>query len=343
MKNKIGSLIKQHSRGIRIGLIFAFSLIALTGAVQIAFPPLYGQISGSGSGETVHGTGWTSAVRETASTAVPETTAAASETAPEPTPAASPTPKPTETPTKAAPSPKPTAVPTAKPTAAPAETTTTAAVLDDPADPSLLAGHVVVLDPGHQTKANHDLEAISPGSATMKAKTSSGTTGIVTHIPEYQVNLAVGLMLRDYLEARGCTVYLTRTTNDVDLSNIDRAQFAVSKDPDAYLRIHCNGSTNQNLHGVGIYIADSGLYKDQLPAWGGWLAEELCRTTGAANHGVFAGNTYTGLNWATEIPSFLVEMGYLTNPDEDRLLTDPAYQMKLCRGYAAFIARMPKR
>ena len=242
-----------------------------------------------------------------------------------------------------------TATTAATTTAATAATTTatTAATSADHAaiDPTRLAGYVVVLDPGHQTHANYNLEPISPDpeSTIMKAKTSSGTTGIVTGIPEYRVNLDIGLMLRDYLESQGCTVYMTRTENDVDLSNIDRALFALSKEPDVYLRLHCNGSTNQSVAGAGIYIANTGLYASRLPEWGSWLAASLCQATNAANKGVHAGSTYTGLNWATDIPSFLVEMGYMSNPAEDRLLSDPVYQMKLCQGFADFISQMPQR
>lgn len=277
-------------------------------------------------------------------TAEPTATVRPSPT-PAPTPKPTPTVKPTPTPTaKPSPTTKPTAKPspTAKPTAT-AQPTLPASTHPADLDPTRLAGYVVVLDPGHQTTRNRETEPISPGSTVLKAKTSSGTTGIVTLIPEYKVDLIIGLMLRDYLEAQGCTVYMTRTVNDVNLSNIDRALFAVEKDPDVYLRLHCNGSTNQNTHGVGIFIADTGAYAAQLPEWGRWLAAALCRTTGAANGGVHASSSYTGLNWANQIPSFLVEMGYMTNPAEDRLLNDPDYQMLLCRGFADFIAQMPKR
>ena len=145
-----------------------------------------------------------------------------------------------------------------------------------PNDPTRLSGYVVVLDPGHQAKGNREQEPVSPGSLETKDKVTSGTAGIVTGRPESVVNLEISLMLKDFLESQGCTVYMTRETQDVNLSNIERAQFAQSKNPDVYLRLHGNGSTDQNQHGIGIYVADTGIYADQLPVWGQWLADELC-------------------------------------------------------------------
>lgn len=231
---------------------------------------------------------------------------------------------------------------------APSTTTMASTVSPDgpshaPIDPTRLSGYVVVLDPGHQAKGNREQEPVSPGSLETKDKVTSGTAGIVTGRPESVVNLEISLMLKDFLESQGCTVYMTRETQDVNLSNIERAQFALAKEPDVYLRLHGNGSADQNQQGIGIYVADTGIYTDQLPAWGQWLADELCEATGADNQGVDASSRYSGLNWATDIPSFLVEMGYMTNPEEDRLLSDPAYQANLCQGFADFIARMPRR
>ena len=55
--------------------------------------------------------------------------------------------------------------------------------------------------------------------------------------------------------------------------------------------------------------------------------------TGAARDRLWETDSMAGLNWA-EVPTTLVELGYLTDPDEDRLLSDPAYQVKLVQGMA---------
>jgi len=199
----------------------------------------------------------------------------------------------------------------------------------------------VVIDPGHQQKANYELDPLAPGSTEMKPKTKAGTSGVATGRPEYEVNLEIALLLRTWLESQGCTVYMTRTSNDVNISNIERAQFARDHQPDVYMRLHCDGSTDASRNGVGVFVADTGVYVDQLPGWGQQLTNCVCQATGARAGKVNASSNYAGLNWANDMPSFLLEMGYMTNPDEDRRLSDPVYQAKICQGIVDFVALMP--
>ena len=86
-----------------------------------------------------------------------------------------------------------------------------------------LAGLKIGIDPGHQTHANTEREAIAPDSSETKAKVASGTAGVNTRTPEYVVDLQVSLILRDILTAMGAEVKMTREENDVDISNIERA------------------------------------------------------------------------------------------------------------------------
>ena len=143
------------------------------------------------------------------------------------------------------------------------------------------------------------------------------------------------------LEAQGCTVYMTRTSHEVNISNIERAQFAVGKKADVFLRIHCNGSNDPSVHGVKTYVGETGPFADRLPQWGRLLSACQSTTTGAKNLGVDISSRYTGLNWAAAVPSFLLEMGFMSNADEDRLLSDAAYQDQICRGIVDFVQQMP--
>ena len=204
-----------------------------------------------------------------------------------------------------------------------------------------LSGYVVVLDPGHQLHADSAQEALGPDMKGTKDKCSSGTAGVSTGRPEYEVNLEIGLKMRDYLESLGCEVYMTRTTNDVDISNIDRANIALSHSPDVYIRLHCDGSTNSSSRGIGVFVADSGQYAGSISDWGDLLGGCLADATGANYRGCNAGSTYSGLNWAADIPSFLLEMGFMSNATDDKLLSDPDYQQKICEGVADFVSQMP--
>jgi len=204
-----------------------------------------------------------------------------------------------------------------------------------------LTGYVVVLDPGHQQTPNRDQEPLSPTMSGSKDKVSSGTQGVETGRPEYEVNLEIGLLVRAYLEELGCTVYMTRTENDVDISNIERAEFALSYSPDAYIRLHCDGNNDSSRKGIGVFVADSGKHESSMVGWADLLGQALSAATGSTYRGCNASSRYSGLNWATDIPSFLLEMGYMSNPTEDVLLSDPDYQLKICKGIADFIIQMP--
>ena len=57
----------------------------------------------------------------------------------------------------------------------------------------------------------------------------------------------------------------------------------------------------------------------------------MSEATGAKANGIYQRDTYSGLNWS-EVPSILVEMGYMSNPEEDEKLCDPEYQARLVSG-----------
>ena len=198
-------------------------------------------------------------------------------------------------------------------------------------EPGRLTGVKIGIDPGHQAQGNSDQEAVAPGSSETKAKVSSGTYGRFTGVPEYEVNLAVSLKLREALEALGCEVYMTRETNDVDISNQERAIMMNELGVDLVLRIHCNGSTNESAQGIGLYIRATGTNADECMRAAEALLPAMVEATGAESDGIFRRDSYTGLNWS-EVPSILVEMGFMTNEEEDYKLNDPAYQDQLVAG-----------
>jgi len=127
-----------------------------------------------------------------------------------------------------------------------ASTTTTGAVA------TAASAKVVVIDPGHQAKADNSPEPIGPGSSITKPKVASGTAGVVTGVPESKLALAVGLKLRDSLAAHGIKVVMTRTTQNVNISNSQRAQIANKAHADLFVRIHADGSTDHSTHGIHV-------------------------------------------------------------------------------------------
>ena len=205
-----------------------------------------------------------------------------------------------------------------------------------------LAGLVIGIDAGHQAHGNSDQEPVAPGSSETKAKVSSGTQGTASGVPEYEVNLDVSLMLRDVLVSYGAEVHMVRTTNDVDISNVERALMFNEANADVVLRIHCNGSTNSAAEGIGLYVTKTGPIAEESYAIAKVILDAMVNETGADKDGVFRRDTYSGLNWS-EVPSMIVEMGFMSNPQEDMKLQDPEYRQKLVTGMVKGIAQYYER
>jgi N-acetylmuramoyl-L-alanine amidase len=195
---------------------------------------------------------------------------------------------------------------------------------------------LVVIDPGHQLYANNALEPVGPGSTTMKAKVSGGTASYNTGSPESALVLKVGLKLRDALKSYGLDVVMTRETQNVNISNAQRAQAANAAGADLFVRIHADGSTNSTVNGVlMLYPATIKGWTDDIAsesARGANIAlQEMVKATGAKNRGLSARSDLAGFNWS-DVPTFLPEIGLMTNPTEDGLLATDAYQDKIVAG-----------
>lgn len=197
---------------------------------------------------------------------------------------------------------------------------------------------VVVIDPGHQGRGDSTKEPNGPGSDVMKARVTSGTTGVSTGVPEYVMNLEVSLKLKAELENRGYTVYMTRSTHDVNISNMERAQYASSVGADIAVRIHGNGSTNSSVRGAETYAPSyNNPYVSHLAAASQSLSRHIvdkyCAATGFKNRGVFASDTMTGINWS-EVPVTIIELGYMSNASEDQAMQDATMQNNMVQGIA---------
>lgn len=199
-------------------------------------------------------------------------------------------------------------------------------------------GWVVVLDPGHQSKGNSEKEPIGPGATESKAKVSSGTQGCVSGWAEYELNLTVGLLLRDELEQRGYTVYMTREENNVNLSNKERAEYAEEVGGDILVRIHANGSENSKVSGA-LCVAPSSKNKyipdliEESQRLSRCVIDAYCDATGLRNKGLYLADNMSGINWST-MPVTIVEMGYMTNRSDDSNMADPKFEKKIVTGIA---------
>ncbi len=200
------------------------------------------------------------------------------------------------------------------------------------------AEYLIAIDPGHQERGNFGQEPIGPGASEMKTKVAGGTKGTSTGVPEYQLTLDVSLKLRDILKDKGYRVLMIRETNDVDITNSERAKMANETDADVFVRIHANGSENSSANGaMTICQTSSNPYNSELYEKSRSLSQKVLdaytEATGIRKERVWETDTMSGINWCT-VPVTIIEVGYMTNPEEDEKMQEPDFQELMAEGIA---------
>ena len=197
--------------------------------------------------------------------------------------------------------------------------------------------YVICIDPGHQTKGDMSQEPVAPGSSEKKFKVSWGTQGVATKIPEYELTLSASKILKKDLEQMGFKVIMTRETNDVNITNSERAIFANDNNADLVIRIHADGSDDSSTTGASLHIpSQDSQYTSKIYPESNECAKLISlqmKQDGFKVNSIYQRSDLTGFNWS-KVPVVLVEMGFMSNPEEDQKMAETSYQEKMMKSVA---------
>lgn len=182
-----------------------------------------------------------------------------------------------------------------------------------------LAGKIITLDPGH-------------------GGSDSGAVGADGYM-EKQITLPIALKLKQVLESKGATVYMTRT-DDHDVygpfaSGPDelqaRSDVANNHRADVFISIHINAFNNPSVGGIATYYYDKTDYDSKLATA---IQNQIAYEKGfGGDRGIQPGNIYVLRH--TLMPAVLVELGFISNPTEENLLKTDATQQDFANEIAA--------
>jgi N-acetylmuramoyl-L-alanine amidase len=190
---------------------------------------------------------------------------------------------------------------------------------------ALLANLSIVIDPGH---GGPDPGAIGVNNSYEKNNT-----------------LPTGMYLAGFLRAAGAQVILTRTgdyspaTGAYDVkadlqARVDKANNAKS---DLFISIHNDAATSTTANGSTTYFSSYSPVADASHELGLQIQEQLIKALGSYDRGVKDANFYVIKN--TQMPSVLIELGFITHPEESKLLASSAYQEKAMKAVYQGILR----
>ena len=184
----------------------------------------------------------------------------------------------------------------------------------------------VVIDPGHG--------GFDPGAI--------GITGS----KEKEITLAVSLLVGDYLVKNGVEVVYTRSSDYIPWPNNERddlkarVEISNNEKPDVFVSIHANKYYKETAHGIETYYYQGSAASEDLARK---IQGNLINDTGRFDRGIKRGNGLYVVN-NTDATSVLVELGFISNPEEESQLTDPAYQKIYAQSIAkGIIAHLEKR
>jgi len=197
---------------------------------------------------------------------------------------------------------------------------------------SAKTGLTVVIDAGHGGKDN-------------------GVSGIISKTPEADLNLEYAFTLKKKMEEQGYRVIMTRTTKEILYSNLNitnkqkdmrrRMEIIANSGAELMISIHMNFYSARSVRGAQVFYnsSNSGA-KELAKAIQKTLNENVNILYAKRNVVHLAGDYY--ILKQTPLPAVIVECGFLSNVEDEKLLLDKDYKELLCAnialGASAFLA-----
>lgn len=195
----------------------------------------------------------------------------------------------------------------------------------------------IVIDPGHSSTGTPGNEPVSPNSSITKLKDGLGATGKYSNIPEHKTNMSVALLLKKELESKGYNVILTKESVEQSKSNIERAQVGNKNNADLVVRIHADACEDSSVKGASIHVPANNNFTSNFyeisKSYGSKIINTYAQEVNMKNRGVIERNDLTGFNWS-KVPVVLVEMGFLSNKEDDMFVSNDENHPKIAKAIA---------
>lgn len=200
-----------------------------------------------------------------------------------------------------------------------------------------LSGFKVLLDAGHGCSGNYvepKYKGASDSEVTYE-NSSTGTTGVVTKKREGDLTLEIALKLQKKLQNLGADVLMIRTKKTTPMSLVQRAEYGNKHKVDLAFRIHADGLDDQSVNGASTLYPSAEHINNKIAEKSKNIASiiqrEYIKSTGLADRGTVERNDLVGFNFTT-VPCVLLELGFMTNPEDDRKMSDKKFQEKMVDG-----------
>lgn len=195
----------------------------------------------------------------------------------------------------------------------------------------------IVIDPGHSSTGTPGNEPVSPNSSITKLKDGLGATGKYSNIEEHKTNMSVALLLKKELESKGYNVILTKESVEQSKSNIERAQVGNKNNANLVVRIHADACEDSSVKGASIHVPANNDFTSSFyeisKSYGSKIINTYAQEVNMKNRGVIERNDLTGFNWS-KVPVVLVEMGFLSNKEDDMFVSNDENHPKIAKAIA---------